>query len=292
MLNGGHAQAAPAPADGLASRVRVGATVGKSFPGYGYHRGTIVEVGADDVVVHWETHEHSKLSLKEALRRVIAAPARTERPPATPAAAQALDPATAAIREAYAREQAAAKSRENVETPKPETEADDESDSDDESLNAMRRSARERLDAATFTTGSKVEVTSPGGVCCTSGVVVHDNHHGVSVRFKVEDGDGAVVVVDPSAVEIVEYALPGVEEDVEVPRPAVEPPKDDAILTATVTPDDAANSSILKMSGAPASKRRRVFDDRLNVVPLGPLPTERPLGPSAHEVWFGRASPE
>jgi hypothetical protein len=156
----------------------------------------------------------------------------------------------------------------------------------------MRRSARERLDAATFTTGSKVEVTSPGGVCCTSGVVVHDNHHGVSVRFKVEDGDGAVVVVDPSAVEIVEYALPGVEEDVEVPRPAVEPPKDDAILTATVTPDDAANSSILKMSGAPASKRRRVFDDRLNVVPLGPLPTERPLGPSAHEVWFGRASPE
>ena len=123
----------------------------------------------------------------------------------------------------------------------------------------------------------------------TPGVVVHDNHHGVSVRFKVEDGDGAIVVVDPSAVEIIEYALPGVEEDQPEARPAiVEPPKDDAILTATVTPDDAANSSTLKKSGAPAGKRRRVFDDRLNVVPLGPLPAERPAGPSAHEVWFGR----
>ena len=72
-------------------------------------------------------------------------------------------------------------------------------------------------------------------------------------------------------------------------RPAiVEPPKDDMDTASIVTPDDAANSSILKMSGAPASKRRRVFDDRLNVVPLGPLPRERPLGPSAHEVWFGR----
>ena len=84
-----------------------------------------------------------------------------------------------------------------------------------------------------------------------------------------------------------EYALPSVEEDVQPEaRPAiVEPPEDDA--ASIVTPDDAANSSILKMSGAPASKRRRVFDDRLNVVPLGPLPGERPLGPSAHEVWFG-----
>ena len=154
----------------------------------------------------------------------------------------------------------------------------------------MRRSARERLDAATFTRGSKVEVTSPGGVCCTSGVVVHDNHHGVSVRFKVEGGDGAIVVVDPSSVEIVEYALPKVDEDVQSEaRPAiVEPPKDDVDTASIVTPDNAANSSILKMSGAPASKRRRVFDDRLNVVPLGPLPRERPLGPSAHEIWFGR----
>ena len=154
----------------------------------------------------------------------------------------------------------------------------------------MRRSARERLDAATFTTGSKVEVTSPGGVCCTSGVVVHDNHHGVSVRFKIEGGYGAVAIVDPSSVEIVEYALPKVDEDVQSEaRPAiVEPPKDDVVLTVTtVTPEDAANSSILKKSGAPAGKRRRVFDDRVNVVPLGPLPAQRPLGPAAHEVWFG-----
>ena len=151
----------------------------------------------------------------------------------------------------------------------------------------LRRSARERLDAATFTTGSKVEVTSQGGVCTTPGVVVHDNHHGVSVRFKIEDGGAAIVVVDPSAVEIIEYALPSVEEDQPEARPAIaEPgPKDDVSI---VTPDDAADSSILKKSGAPAGKRRRVFDDRLNVVPLGPLPAERPLGPSAHEVWFGR----
>jgi len=163
-----------------------------------------------------------------------------------------------------------------------------ESDSDDESLNAMRRSARERLDAATFTTGSKVEVTSQGGVCTTPGVVVHDNHHGVSVRFKTEDGDSAIVVVDPSAVEIIEYALPSVEEDQPEARPAIaEPPKDDDVVSV-VTPDDAAIRSILKQSGAPAGKRRRVFDDRLNVAPLGPLPAERPLGPSAHEVWFGR----
>ena len=87
-----------------------------------------------------------------------------------------------------------------------------------------------------------------------------------------------------ATLEIVEYALPGVEEDVEVPRPATEPPKDDVSI---VTPEDAAESSILKKSGAPAGKRRRVFDDRVNVVPLGPLPAQRPLGPAAHEVWFG-----
>ena len=99
--------------------------------------------------------------------------------------------------------------------------------------------------------------------------------------------NGAIVVVDPSAVEIIEYALPGVEEDQPEARPAIaEPPKDDDVVSI-VTPDDAAESSILKKSGAPAGKRRRIFDDRVNVVPLGPLPTERPLGPSAHEVWFG-----
>ena len=86
-------------------------------------------------------------------------------------------------------------------------------------------------------------------------------------------------------MEIVEYALPSVEEDQPEARPAiVEPPKDDVSI---VTPDDAADSSILKKSGAPAGKRRRVFDDRVNVVPLGPLPAQRPLGPAAHEVWFG-----
>ena len=39
---------APAPAEWLASRsgVRVGATVEKRFPGYGVHRGTVVELGA------------------------------------------------------------------------------------------------------------------------------------------------------------------------------------------------------------------------------------------------------
>ena len=107
------------------------------------------------------------------------------------------------------------------------------------------------------------------------------------MRFKIEDGDGAIVVVDPSSVEIVEYALPSVEEDVQPEaRPAIDEPgpKDDVSI---VTPEDAAESSILKKSGAPAGKRRRV-DDRLNVVPLGPLPAQRPLGPSAHEVWFGR----
>ena len=79
---------APAPAEWLASRsgVRVGATVEKRFPGYGLHRGTIVELGADDVVVKWETDERTTLSLKEASRRVIAAPARkTERVAPAPA---------------------------------------------------------------------------------------------------------------------------------------------------------------------------------------------------------------
>ena len=86
-------------------------------------------------------------------------------------------------------------------------------------------------------------------------------------------------------MEIIEYALPSVEEDQPEARPAIaESPKDDV---SVVTPDDAATSFIIKKSGAPAGKRRRV-DDRLNVVPLGPLPAQRPLGPSAHEVWFGR----
>ena len=93
--------------------------------------------------------------------------------------------------------------------------------------------------------------------------------------------------MDPSSVEIVEYALPSVEEDQPEARPDIAEPEHEDDAVVTVTPEDAANSSILKQSGAPAGKRRRV-DDRLNVVPLGPLPAQRPLGPAAHEVWFGR----
>ena len=82
-----------------------------------------------------------------------------------------------------------------------------------------------------------------------------------------------------------------VEEDVVrelEPRPDIAEPEHEDDAVVTVTPEDTSSESILKKSGAPAGKRRRVFDDRLNVVPLGPLPRERPLGPSAHEVWFGR----
>ena len=79
----------PTPTAWLASRsgVRVGARVEKRFPGFGVHRGTVVELGADDVVVRWETDERTTLSLKEASRRVVAAPARkTERAAARPRA--------------------------------------------------------------------------------------------------------------------------------------------------------------------------------------------------------------
>ena len=86
--------------------------------------------------------------------------------------------------------------------------ADDfDDDSDDESLGAMRANARRRLDEATFTTGSKVDVVGPGGTCGTRGVVVHEGHKGVGVRFKVSGGYGAVVVVDPAAVRVVAFGL-------------------------------------------------------------------------------------
>ena len=88
-------------------------------------------------------------------------------------------------------------------------------------------------------------------------------------------------------IEIVEYALPSVEEDQPEARPAIAEPEHEDDAVVTVTPEDTADSSILKKSGAPAGKRRRVFDDRVNVAPLGPLPAQRPLGPAAHEVWFG-----
>ena len=64
----------------------MGATVGKSFPGYGYHRGTIIEVGATDVVVHWETNEHTTLSLKDRHREHLVEEAEGERPEAAPGA--------------------------------------------------------------------------------------------------------------------------------------------------------------------------------------------------------------
>jgi len=80
-----------APAERLASRsgLRVGATIEKKFPGYGVHRGTVVELGADDVVVNWETDERTTLSIKEASLRVIAAPVDEEAEEAVPAPAPA-----------------------------------------------------------------------------------------------------------------------------------------------------------------------------------------------------------
>ena len=91
-------EAAPAPVDEevaaaerLASRsgLRVGATVEKKFPGYGVHRGTVVELGAADVVVNWETDERTTLSIKEASRRVIGAPVDEEAEEASSAPALA-----------------------------------------------------------------------------------------------------------------------------------------------------------------------------------------------------------
>ena len=91
-------EAAPAPVDEevaaaerLASRsgLRVGATVEKRFPGYGIHRGTVVELSAVDVVVNWETDERTTLSIKEASRRVIGAPVDEEAEEASSAPALA-----------------------------------------------------------------------------------------------------------------------------------------------------------------------------------------------------------
>ena len=67
----------------------VGATIEKKFPGYGVHRGTVVELGADDVVVNWETDERTTLSIKEASRRVIGAPVDEEAEEASSAPALA-----------------------------------------------------------------------------------------------------------------------------------------------------------------------------------------------------------
>ena len=58
-----------------APSVVVGAAVEKRFPGYGTYRGTIEEINGGKVVVHWAaTDERTSLTLKEAAKRVIAAP--------------------------------------------------------------------------------------------------------------------------------------------------------------------------------------------------------------------------
>ena len=58
-----------------ATSVVVGATIEKRFPGYGVHRGSIVEIDGGRVVVHWAaTDERTTLTLKEAAKRVVAAP--------------------------------------------------------------------------------------------------------------------------------------------------------------------------------------------------------------------------
>ena len=92
------AAAAPAPVDEevaaaerLASQsgLRVGAKIQKKFPGYGVHRGTVVELSAVDVVVNWETDERTTLSIKEASLRVIGAPVDEEAEEASSAPALA-----------------------------------------------------------------------------------------------------------------------------------------------------------------------------------------------------------
>ena len=55
-----------------ATSVVVGATIEKRFPGYGVHRGSIVEIDGGRVVVHWAaTDERTTLSRKEATKRVV-----------------------------------------------------------------------------------------------------------------------------------------------------------------------------------------------------------------------------
>ena len=57
----------------------VGAAVVKRFPGYGVHRGSIVEIDGNRVVVHWAaTDERTTLTLKEAAKRVVASPLADE----------------------------------------------------------------------------------------------------------------------------------------------------------------------------------------------------------------------
>jgi len=59
-------------------QVRVGAAVEKNFPGFGMHRGSIVEIDGGKVVVHWASDERTALTLKAAAKRVIAVPLTDE----------------------------------------------------------------------------------------------------------------------------------------------------------------------------------------------------------------------
>jgi hypothetical protein len=97
-------EGAPAPVDEevaaaerLASQsgLRVGATIKKKFPGYGVHRGTVVELGAASVVVNWETDERTTLSIKEASRRVIEEAEEASSAPAPAPVVEEVAPAPA-----------------------------------------------------------------------------------------------------------------------------------------------------------------------------------------------------
>ena len=53
------------------SKVQVGASVAKRFPGYGVYRGAIEAIDGDDVIVRWDDGDSVTWSRKEAARRVV-----------------------------------------------------------------------------------------------------------------------------------------------------------------------------------------------------------------------------
>ena len=53
------------------SKVQVGASVAKRFPGYGVYRGAIEAIDGDDVTVRWDDGDSVTWSRKEAARRVV-----------------------------------------------------------------------------------------------------------------------------------------------------------------------------------------------------------------------------
>ena len=60
------------------SKVQVGASVAKRFPGYGVYRGAIEAIDDDDVVIRWDDGDSVTWSRKEAARRVVKeAPSKT-----------------------------------------------------------------------------------------------------------------------------------------------------------------------------------------------------------------------